>query len=147
MLARRRGTSARALLAPGVLGAALAAAGCAVVAGAVVGRGSLGAVGLGSALVLGFLLVGQLPLARATGAHRGLAGMLLLVGYTARIALLLVAFRLVVTSGFPDRQVLGGTVVVVGLGWTAGTVVSFLRWRPPVVDLELASYEQRPGRG
>ena len=63
--------------------------------------------------------------------------MLLLLGYTTRIALLLVAFRLVTRSGTPDREVLGLTVMAVALGWTAGTVWTFLRWRPPVVDVEL----------
>ena len=134
-----RGTGARALLGLPVLGAVAAAAIALVVAVAVDGLDALAAVGLGTALVLGFLLVGQLPVAQAARGRRGLGAMLLLLGYSARVALLLLAFRLVVRSGSPDREVLGLTVVAVALGWTLGAVVSFLHWRPPVVDVELPS--------
>ncbi len=137
MSAARRGTGARALLTPAVVGAAVVAAVCVVVALVVEGPGSLGAVALGAGVVLAFLLIGQLPVSQAGKGRRGLGAMLLLLGYTTRVALLLVAFRLVIRSGSPDREVLGLTVVAVALGWTAGTVWSFLRWRPAVVDVEL----------
>ena len=137
MSAPRRGTGVRPLLGPAVVGALAVALGCVVVALVVEGPGSLGAVALGSGLVLGFLLVGQLPVSQAARGRRGLGAMLLLLGYTTRVALLLVAFRLVIRSGSPDREVLGLTVVAVALGWTAGTVWSFLRWRPAVVDVDL----------
>jgi hypothetical protein len=117
--------------------AVVAAVLCAAVAAVAEGPSSLGAVALGAALVLGFLLVGQLPVSQAGKGRRGLGAMLLLLGYTTRVALLLVAFRLVVRSGSPDREVLGLTVIAVALGWTAGAVWSFLRWRPAVVDVEL----------
>jgi hypothetical protein len=135
----QRGTGPRALLTPAVLVAVAVAVVCAVVALVVEGPSSLGAVALGSALVLGFLLVGQLPVSLAAKGRGGLGAMLLLLGYTTRVALLLLAFRMVLRSGSPDREVLGLTVVAVGLGWTAGTVFSFLRWRPAVVDVELPS--------
>ena len=139
MSAGGRGTGVRPLLGPAVVGALVVAVVCAVVAVIAEGPGALGAVALGAGLVLGFLLVGQLPVAQAAKGRRGLGAMLLLLGYTTRIALLLVAFRLVLRSGSPDREVLGLTVVAVALGWTAGTVWSFLHWRPAVVDVELPS--------
>ncbi len=132
-----RGTGARALLAPALLGALatwlVAAAGALVVDG---GTGLAGA-GLGGALVIAFLLVGQVPVAQAAKGRGFLGAALLLVGYLTRVVLLLVAFVLVVVDGTLDRRVVGGTVIAVALGWTAGTVWAWLHWRPPVVDVEL----------
>jgi hypothetical protein len=139
----RRGTGVRPLLGPAAVGALAVAVVCAVVAVVAEGPGALGAVALGVGLVLGFLLVGQLPVAQAAKGRRGLGAMLLLLGYTTRVALLLVAFRLVVRSGSPDREVLGLTVVAVALGWTAGAVWSILHWRPAVVDVELPPASNR----
>jgi hypothetical protein len=131
------GTRARTLLRPSTSVAAAVGVGCVGVALAVEGGAGAAAALLGTGLVLGFLLVGQVPVAAAAGGRGGLGAMLLLLGYTTRIALLLVAFRLVTRAGSPDREVLGLTVIAVALGWTAGTVWTFLRWRPPVVDVEL----------
>lgn len=138
----RRGTGVRALLTPAVVGAVAVAVVCAVVAPAVEGPSALGAVALGTALVLGFLLVGQLPVVQAAKGRGGLGALVLLLGYTTRIAVLLLTFRLVVRAGSPDRQVLGLTVMAVALGWTAGTVLAFLRWKPPVVDVDLPGDRQ-----
>ena len=137
MTAVRRGTGVRPLLGPAVVSAVAVAVGAAVVALVVEGPRSLAAVALGTGLVLGFLLIGQLPVSQVGKGRRGLGAMLLLLGYTTRVALLLVAFRIVVRSGSPDREVLGMTVVAVALGWTGGAVWSFLRWRPAVVDVDL----------
>ncbi len=145
MTARRRGTGARALLSPAVLGAALAWLPAVVTAGVVDGAAGLAAAGLGGSLVLVFLLVGQLPITQAARGRGVLAAGLLLVGYLSRVVLLVVVFVLVVVDGTLDREVLGGTVMVVALGWTAGVVFSFLRWRPPVVDVELPSSPEPSG--
>ena len=141
----RRGTGVLPLLGPAVLGAAVVAAAAMAVGTLVAGLSGLGAAALGAALVLGFLLVGQLPVTAASRGRRGVAAMLLLLGYSLRIWLLLVAFTVVTKAGEPDRQVLGLTVIAVGLGWTAGTVWSWSRWRPPVVDVELPSAHRTPG--
>lgn len=132
-----RGTGARALLTPAVLGATAAWAATAVAALVADGGTGLAAAGLGGGLVLAFLLVGQVPVAQAARGRGMLGAALLLVGYLTRVVLLLVAFVLVVVDGTLDRQVLGGAVMIVALGWTAGTVWSWLHWRPPVVDVEL----------
>ena len=56
-------------------------------------------------------------------------------GTSAQVLLLVVVLAVVTTSGTPDPTVLGLTVIAVALGWTAGTVWSWLRWRGPVVDV------------
>ena len=144
MTAVRRQTGVRPLLGPAVAAAVAVAVIAALVAVMVEGPASLAAVGLGTGLVLGFLLIGQLPVSQVGKGRRGLGAMLLLLGYTTRVALLLVAFRVVVRSGSPDREVLGATVVAVALGWTGGAVWSFLRWRPAVVDVDLPAAPRTP---
>lgn len=142
----RRGTGVRALLGPAVLAALAAGLVCAAVAGVTDGVGGLGAACLATALVLCFLLVGQLPVAQAVRGRRGLGAMLLLLGYFLRVLVLLVALVAVREAGSPDRQVLGLTVITVALGWTAGTVWSWLHWRPPVVDVQLPSDRRAESR-
>jgi ATP synthase protein I len=128
------GTSARGLLGPAVL-AALAAGALAVVAAAVVagGPGAAGA-SIGLALVVGFLLLGQVPVAQVARGRRGLAAGLLLMLYTARVGLLLIALRVLSDADGVDREAVGLTVIAAALAWTAGTVWSALRWRPLVVE-------------
>lgn len=125
---------ARALLTRAVLLAA--AVGVVAVAVAGLWRGQDGVLGaaLGAGLVVAFLLVGQVPVAQVAAGRRRLAAGLLVFLYTARVLLLLVAYRLVVDSGAAiDRDALGLTVLACALGWTAGTVWSALSWRPYVV--------------
>ena len=128
------GTSARGLLGPAVL-AALAAGALAVVAAAVVagGPGAAGA-SIGLALVVGFLLLGQVPVAQVARGRRGLGAALLLLLYTARVVLLLLALRVLSDADDVHRGAVGLTVIVCALAWTAGTVWSALRWRPHVVE-------------
>ncbi len=137
MRSGHRGTGPRALLAPSVLGAAGGWALCLLGGLAVDGLHGLAAAGLAGVLVLGFLLLGQVPVAQAARGRGGLGAALLLIGYLARVVALLVAFVLVVVDGSLDRRVLGLSVMGVALGWTAGTVWSWWRWQPPVVDVEL----------
>lgn len=132
-----REVGVRSLLAPATLVALGVGLVCAVVGSVVSGLDGLGAAVLGLALVLGFLIMGQLPVAQAARGRGGLGAMLLLLGYLSRVLLLLVVFVLVTQAGAPDREVLGGTVIAVALGWTAGTVWTWLHWRGPVVDVEL----------
>jgi ATP synthase protein I len=111
--------------------------GAAALAPAALLRGVEGLAGavLGVALVLAFLLLGQLPLAQAARGRRGIGAALLLALYAGRVALLLVTYRLVVAgAGDVDPDAVGLTVIACGLAWTTGTVWSALRWRPLVVE-------------
>jgi hypothetical protein len=135
----RREVGVRGLLGPATLTALAVGAVCVVVGAVVSGVDGLGAALLGLVLVLGFLLVGQLPVAQAARGRGGLGAFLLLLGYLSRVLLLLVVFVLVTQAGAPDREVLGITVITVALGWTAGTVWTWLHWRGPVVDVDLPS--------
>ena len=125
----------RTLLGRAVLLTVLVGALAASLAGALRGLdGMLGSV-LAVALVLGFLLLGQVPVAQVARGRRGLGAALLIALYTLRVLLLLVAYRVVVANpGTIDRGALGLTVVAAALGWTAGAVWSALRWRPLVVE-------------
>ena len=133
----RRGVGVRALLGPAVLVALAVAVVCGVAGSVVAGVSGLAAAAVGAGLVLGFLLVGQLPIVQAARGRRGLGAVLLLFGYSAQVLLLVVVLAVVTTSGTPDPTVLGLTVIAVALGWTAGTVWSWLRWRGPVVDVDV----------
>lgn len=139
MRAARRGTGVRAMLTPAVVGALAATAAGAVVSARADGAAGVAAAVLAGLLVVAFLMAGQLPVAQAARGRRGIGAFLLLVGYLFRVVLLLVVWVLVVDGGFPDRGVFGANLIVIALGWTAGTVWSFLRWRPAVVDVELPS--------
>ena len=124
----------RNVLLPATVTALAAGAMCVVVAASFAGgKGALSA-GLATALVLLFLLVGQLPVAQASRGRQGVGAALLLGGYTARIALVLFAFRLFYVADGVDREVLGLTVVATALAWTVGAVWAFLRWRPLYVE-------------
>ena len=131
------GTSARGLLGPAVLAAVtvgvLAVAVAAAVAG---GPGATGAA-VGLALVVGFLLLGQVPVAQVARGRRGLGAALLLLLYTARVGLLLVALRVLSDADGVHRGAVGLTVIAAALAWTAGTVWSALRWQPLVVEPEV----------
>lgn len=142
----RRGVGVAAVLTPAVLGAGAATLACAVGSAVVDGWAGLAGALVAGGLVLAFLLVGQLPVAQASRGRQGLGALLVLVGYLARVFLLLVVFVLVVEGGFPNRHVFGVDLMVVAIGWTAGTVWSLVRWRPPVVDVRLPGDEAPPGR-
>lgn len=135
------GTSARGLLGPSVLGTVVASlVAVAVAAVAAGGTGALGAL-VGGGLVLAFLLVGQLPVAQVAAGRRGLGAALLLLLYSVRIVLLLVAFRVVSGAGDDLRRTVGLTVIACALAWTAATVWSAQRWRPLVVEPGVAPDE------
>lgn len=139
----RPGATERTLLSRAVGLTALVAAVAAPAALVVRGPAGLAGAALGAALVLGFLLLGQVPVAQVARGRRRLGAALLIGLYTARVLLLLVAYRVVTASPAAlDRQVLGGTVVACALAWTGGTVWSMLRWRPLVAE-PLAGEEDR----
>lgn len=146
MTGARRGTGVRAMLGPAVVAALSATVCCAVVSAVLDGLAGVAAAVLAGGLVLAFLLAGQLPVAQAARGRRGVGAFLLLVGYLSRVILLLVVWVLVVDVGFPDPAVFGADLVVIALGWTAGTVWSFLRWQPAVVDVEPPSDRAPTGR-
>ena len=129
----------RALLGTSVLVALGVAALCMVVGAVVAGTEGLAAAALGGLLVVGFLLLGQLPLVQAAKGRRGLGALMLLFGYLLQVLVLLVVFAVVIASTGVDATVLGLTIIAVAVGWTAATVWRWLRWRPPVVEVELPS--------
>lgn len=133
----RRAADARSLLRTAFFVAAAIGFIAIVVGGLVAGVDGLAAAGLGAALVLSFLLVGQFRLAQAARGHAGMGAAWLLFGYVARVLLLLMAFVAVTSAGAPDRRILGMTVIAVALGWTVGAVWTWSRWRPLVVDVVL----------
>ena len=133
----RREVGVRALLGTSVL-VALGVAGLCMVIGAVVaGTEGLAAAALGGLLVVGFLLLGQLPLVQAAKGRRGLGALMLLLGYSLQVLVLVVLFAVVIETTGVDADVLGLTIIAVALGWTVATVWRWLRWRPPVVEVDL----------
>ena len=135
----RREVGVRSLLGPSVL-VALGVAGLCMVLGLVfAGPEGLAAAALGGALVVGFLLLGQLPLVQAAKGRRGIGALMLLFGYLLQVLVLLVVFAVVIASSGVDDRVLGLTIIAVALGWTAATVWRWLHWRPPVVEVDLPS--------
>ena len=118
----------------------LAAGACCVVV-ALVGGGGRAAVSaaVGAAMVVAFLAVGQVPVAAAARGHRGMAAMLLLLGYLSRVMLLLVALLIVVNGEGLDRVPVGVSVMTTAAAWTVGAVWAMVRWRPMLVEPEAAS--------
>lgn len=128
------GTSARGLLGPAVLATLAVGALAVVVAAAVAGGPGATGASIGLTLVVGFLLLGQVPVAQVARGRRGLGAALLLLLYTARVVLLLVALRVLSDADGVHRGAVGLTIIACALAWTAGVVWSALRWRPLVVD-------------
>ena len=126
----------RSVLLPATIVALASGVVCVAVAASLAGSAGALSACIATALVVLFLLVGQLPVAQASRGRRGLGAALLLGGYTARIALVLLAFRVFYVADGVDREVLGLTVVATALAWTAGAVWAFLRWRPLYVEPE-----------
>jgi len=126
----------RTLLGRAVVLTVLAGLVCAVVAAAAVGRDGALAALVGVGLVIGFLLVGQLPVAQVARGRRVWGAALLVSLYSTRLLLLLLAWRVLSASDIIDRRTLGLTVVVSALAWTAGTVWSAVRWRPVLIEPE-----------
>jgi len=139
----RPGATERTLLSRAVVLAAVVAAVAAPAALVVRGTDGLIGAALGAALVLGFLLLGQVPPAQVARGRRRLGAALLIGLFAARVLLLVVAYGVVTANPAAlDRQVLGVTVVACALAWTAGAVWSMLRWRPLVAE-PLAGEEDR----
>lgn len=128
----------RALLGRAVVLTLIAGVACAAVAATVVGRGGVLAALVGVGLVLGFLLVGQIPVAQVASGRRVLGVALLVSLYTTRALLLVLAWRALSVSDTVDRRTLGLTIVVCALAWTGGTVWSAVRWRPVLIEPEPA---------
>lgn len=131
-------------LRPAVAVTSLAGAGCVVVAAVRLGPDGLLAALVGLGGVLGFLLVGQLPVAAVASGRRGLGAGALVLLYSVRVTLLVLALQVLFRGSRPERVALGATVVVCALAWTAGTVVAALRWHPVLVVPEPPS-DPSPG--
>jgi ATP synthase protein I len=126
----------RCLLGPATMLALGVGAICAAVAGLVAGgRGALSAAAA-TALVLGFLWFGQLPVAQAARGRARLGTALLILGYTVRVAAVLLALRLLTDATAVDGRVFGVSVVLTALGWTAGGLWSLLGWRSATIEPE-----------
>lgn len=106
---------------------------CAAVAAVAIGPDGVLSALVGVGLVLGFLLVGQLPITQVARGRGMLGAALLVFLYSTRLLLLLLAWRVLSAGDTIDRRTLGLTVVVCALAWTAGTVWSAVRWRPILV--------------
>ena len=126
----------RTLLGRAVVLTVLAGLVCAVVASVAVGRDGVLAAVVGVCPVLGFLLVGQLPIVQVARGRRVLGAALLVSLYSTRLLLLLLAWRVLSASDTVDRRTLGLTVVVCALAWTTGTVWSAMRWQPVLIEPE-----------
>ena len=116
------------------LGVGVVCAGVAGVAGG--GRGALSAAAA-TALVLGFLWFGQLPIALAARGHERLAIAQLIIGCVTRVAVGVLALQLLFTSSAFDRRVFGVSIVLCALAWTAGAVWALLRYRSVTIEVDL----------
>lgn len=100
------------------LGAGAVCAGSAFLA-----AGTSGLIGaaIGSALVVAFLSTGPIPilLAGSGGVTAGMGAAVLLLTYTLRLALALVALVLLSQADVADQRWLGISVVVTALTWIA----------------------------
>lgn len=135
-MTRRALSTERVLLGPALVTALLTGLVALIVSAVTAGRAGLLAALVAVALVLGFLVVGQLPLAHVARGRRGVGAAMVLAIYVTRIVLLVVAYAVFTSTDAVDRTALGLTILACALGWTAGTVWSALRWRPMVVDPE-----------
>lgn len=127
-------TLERELLGPATGATAAAGLFSAVVALLAGGADALLASAVGTALVLAFLLLGQLPLALAARGRKGLGGFLLLFGYAGQVVMLFLALLVVLRSDVLDREPLGLSVLVATLAWTAAAVWTFVRWKPTLIE-------------
>lgn len=136
---------ARTLLAPAVALTLLGGAACLAGGAALRGVPGLLAAAVAVVVVLGFLLAGQAPLAAATRLGGWTGGTMLVSLYLTRVLLVVVAYGVVLAAGDAvDRPVLGVSVIVCTLAWTAGTVWSALRWRPLLIDEVPAGSDGQP---
>jgi ATP synthase protein I len=95
------------------------------------GAGTEGLAGglVATAIVIGFLTSGIIPIRVTQGAdvRAGLGLAVLLLTYTLRLALALMALVLVSRAGFADTRWLGVTIIVCALTWSAVHVAHSLR--------------------
>ena len=144
----RPAVAERALLTSAVAMTGLVGLSCVGLAVLARGRGGLLGALLGVALVLAFLLLGQLPVSQVARGRRKTGTGLLVLLYLARVVLLVAAYILITFTpeGVLDRGSLGLTVIASALGWTGGTVWAALRWHPMLVEPEAAKDEPVPRR-
>ena len=133
--ARLTATTAPVLLRPATtlaLGTGLA---CTLVAGLTSGARGVLSAAAAVALALGFLWFGQLPVAQAARGRKRLGTALLILGYTVRVAVVVLALRVVFDSPVLDR-VFGLSVVLTALAWTAGGLWRLATWRSVSIEAE-----------
>jgi hypothetical protein len=94
---------------------------CSVVAWFAVGADGAASAAIGTLIVVGFLWSGTIPLVLTDGARLGPAAGLavLLLTYTLRLAVVLLALRLLSRTDVVDRRSLGVTIIACALTWTA----------------------------
>ena len=110
---------------------------CVMVAGVVGGGRGARSAAVAALVALGFLWFGQLPVAMAARGQNRMGALLLLLGYTLRVAVGVLALRLLFNSAAFDRRVFGVSVILCALAWTAGAVWSFVRHRSVTIELDL----------
>lgn len=125
----------RQLLRLSAIAAVVTGAACTVVGLVLRGWPGLLAGLLATGMVVGFLLVGQLPVSRPVQGRGCLAAALVLALYVARVVLLIVAYAVVVnlTADAVDGDVVGLTVIATALAWTAATVWTAVHWKPVLI--------------
>jgi hypothetical protein len=117
----RQATPLRGTLAVGL--------GCALVAWAVAGAEGLSGAVVGTVVVVAFFASGTVPvfLAGEAGLRAGAGVALLLLTYVLRWLLVLGALALAATSDLVDIAMLGVTVIVCALAWSALQLSAVLR--------------------
>ena len=107
---------------------------CTLVAGLTSGGLGVLSATLAVAVVLAFLWIGQLPVAQAARGRKRLGAALLILGYTVRVAVVVLALQLFFTSPTVDRRVFGVSVVLCALAWTAGGLWRLATWRSVTIE-------------
>jgi ATP synthase protein I len=125
-----RAVRSAAVWAPGA--AALAGVALTAVAAAVAGPGAAVSALLGTALVVGFLGSGIVPLLLVRGLESSAAlGLgVLLLNYTLRLAVAVLVLTLAARSELLDPRWAGFAVIAGALAWAGGQLVAVLRDDP-----------------
>lgn len=100
---------------------------CGAAAASRLGTPGLVSALLATALVVGFLWTGRVPLLLAGGSGRWAALLVLLVNYALRLLVAVVVLRAAARAGIVVPPVVGGTIVACALAWTGALVALLLR--------------------
>lgn len=112
------------------------------------GRGVVSAL-LGTALVVGFLATGVVPLflVRGQEASKALGAGVLLLNYTFRLAVAIAVLRVASGSDAVEPRWTGLAVIAGALAWAAGQAAAVLRPLPEQHDHDQAGHGHGPAAG